>query len=500
MGFSYNMWLDTKIKDFFINDTLQKQIQNYIILLLFLSLSILAFITFVYFNFQYKNIYYDKLQQNTNVVVKNFKQLFLEYYPTYGEETYNWVIANKLQQRSDVFEIDITAYNTNGDMLATSNPEIYKNHLVSKKMNSEAYYALYHLRKSKFIGEEKIGKLSFLSLYIAIVIDGNTKLYLQFPHYNLDKYLQSEIVLFLIYLINIYVLFLILIAFAAVFLSKSITNSLAIIANHIQKVQLDKKNIQLEWNKNDEIGLLVKQYNRMLFELEKSAIALAKSEREGAWSEMAKQVAHEIKNPLTPMKLSIQHLQRALYNNDENLQELTLKISNRLIEQIDILSDIASAFSDFAKLPSSVVERIDFIPILTSIIELFRETNHVKIYFEKNLDDAFIMADKNQMNRVFTNLFKNAIQAIPSDREGVVNVDIQDAGDLYQISIKDNGNGIPKDKASRIFEPNFTTKSSGTGLGLAICKNIMESINGKIWFVSEENTYTIFYLEIPKDK
>jgi signal transduction histidine kinase len=124
----------------------------------------------------------------------------------------------------------------------------------------------------------------------------------------------------------------------------------------------------------------------------------------------------------------------------------------------------------------------------------------VKIYFEKNLDDAFIMADKNQMNRVFTNLFKNAIQAIPSDREGVVNVDIQDAGDLYQISIKDNGNGIPKDKASRIFEPNFTTKSSGTGLGLAICKNIMESINGKIWFVSEENTYTIFYLEIPKDK
>jgi signal transduction histidine kinase len=200
------------------------------------------------------------------------------------------------------------------------------------------------------------------------------------------------------------------------------------------------------------------------------------------------------------MKLSIQHLQRALYNNDENLQELTLKISNRLIEQIDILSDIASAFSDFAKLPSSVVERIDFIPILTSIIELFRETNHVKIYFEKNLDDAFIMADKNQMNRVFTNLFKNAIQAIPSDREGVVNVDIQDAGDLYQISIKDNGNGIPKDKASRIFEPNFTTKSSGTGLGLAICKNIMESINGKIWFVSEENTYTIFYLEIPKDK
>jgi two-component system nitrogen regulation sensor histidine kinase NtrY len=498
LGFSYNLWIDTKIKDFFINNTLQKQIQNYIILLLFLSLSLLAFITFVYFNFQYKNIYYDKLQQNTNVVVKNFKQLFIEYYPIYGEDTYAWVMLNKLQQRSDIFEIDINAYSTNGDMIATSNPEIYKNQLISKKINSDAYHALYHLKKSKFINDEEIGSLSFLSLYIAINIDGNTKLYLQFPHYNIDKYLQSEIVLFLISLINIYVFFLILIAFAAVFLSKSITNSLSILANHIENVQLDKKNELLKWNKEDEIGLLVQQYNKMLIQLEKSAVLLAKSEREGAWSEMAKQVAHEIKNPLTPMKLSIQHLQRALQNNDPDIYDLTNKISKRLIEQIDILTDIASAFSDFAKLPSTIIERIDILPILKSTIDLFKESENIEIICSIPIQNAFTNADKNQMNRVFTNLLKNAIQAIPESRKGLIEVEIIEKEDTYQISFKDNGDGIAKDKIDKIFEPNFTTKSSGTGLGLAICKNIIENISGKIWFISEEKNYTIFYLEIPK--
>lgn len=498
LGLSYNLWIDTKIKDFFNTDSFQKQIQNYIVLLLFLSLTLLAVITFVYFNLQYKNIYYERLQHNINVVVKNFKQLFVEYYPIYGEETYNWVITNKLQQRSDIFETDITAYNTNGDLISTSNPELYKNDLVSKKINSDAYFALHNLRKSKFINNEKIGELDYLSMYITIAIDGNIKLYLQFPHYNIDKYLRSEMILFLLSLVNIYVFFMFLVAFAAVFLSKSITNSLSIIASHIQNVQLNKKNIPLEWNKNDEIGLLVKQYNKMLEELEKSAAALAKSEREGAWSEMAKQVAHEIKNPLTPMKLSIQHLQRAIDNNDGEILELTRKITSRLIEQIDILTDIASAFSDFAKLPSSVVSKIDFIPILLSIIDLFRESDNIKINYLSKINAALVMADKNQLNRVFTNLLKNAIQAIPKSKNGQIDIDILNNENDFIISIKDNGDGIAKDKYERIFEPNFTTKSSGTGLGLAICKNIIDSIGGKIWFESKQNAYTIFYVQISK--
>lgn len=498
-GFSTDLWVDTKIKDFFVNNTLQKQIQNYTIILLLLSLGILALITFVYFNYQYRNIYKSKIEQNTNIVVKNFKQLFNEYYPIYGEETYVWVMQNRLQQRSDIFETDITAYNTNGDMIATSNPEIYENNLISKKINSDAYYALNTLRKSKFINEESIGKLHFMSLYLAITTDGNTKLYLQFPHYNIDKYLRSEIILFLISLINIYVFSLIVIAFAAVYLSKSATNSLSIISEHIKNVDLNKKNIPLEWNKTDEIGLLVKQYNNMLKELEQSALLLAKSEREGAWSEMAKQVAHEIKNPLTPMKLSIQHLQRALMDNSPDIKTLAEKISERLIEQIDVLSDIASAFSDFAKLPSTKNVQIDFMPILESVIDLFEETEHIHIGFNSNIaSPAIILADKNQLTRVFTNILKNAIQSIPKDKEGELEVTVQDKITSYLLSFKDNGEGIPKDKHEKIFEPNFTTKTSGTGLGLAICRNIIDNINGKIWLESVEGNYTIFYIEIPK--
>lgn len=498
LGFSYELWIDTKIKDFFVNNTLQKQIQNYTIVLMLFSLSILALITFIYFNSQYKTIYKNKIEQNTSVVVKSFKQSFNEDYPIYGEETYQWVMQNKLQQRSDIFETDITAYNTNGDMIATSNPEIYKNNLVSKKMDADAYFALHTEKKSKFINEEKIGKLHYLSLYLAITTDGDTKLYLQFPHYNIDKYLRSEIILFLISLINIYVFLLILIAFAAVFLSRSATNSLNVISEHIKNVNLNEKNIPLEWNKEDEIGALVKQYNNMLVELERSAALLAKSEREGAWSEMAKQVAHEIKNPLTPMKLSIQHLQRALSSNDPDIKDLTKKITERLIEQIDILTDIASAFSDFAKLPSTRISEIDFFPILSSVIDLFQETENININFSSNLTSTQILGDKNQLARVFTNIIKNAVQSIPENREGKIDINLVDTATTYIVSIKDNGEGIAEDKREKIFEPNFTTKSSGTGLGLAICRNIINNIRGKIWLDSKENEFTIFYIELPK--
>jgi signal transduction histidine kinase len=497
-GFSYDLWIDTKIKDFFVNDTLQKQIQNYTILLLLFSLSILALITFIYFNYQYKNIYKNKIEQNTNIVVKNFKQLFSEYYPVYGEETYQWVMLNRLQQRSDIFETDITAYNVNGDMIATSNPEIYKNSLISRKMDADAFFALNAQKKSKFINEETIGKLHYLSLYLAITSDGDTKLYLQFPHYNIDKYLRSEIILFLISLINIYVLFLVLIAFAAVFLSKSITNSLIIISEHIKNVDLNKKNRLLEWNKQDEIGVLVKQYNNMLQELERSAQLLAKSEREGAWSEMAKQVAHDIKNPLTPMKLKIQHLQRALMNDAPDIKELIKKTSEILIEQIDHLANIASDFSEFAKVSNAEMEEIDFMPVLQKEIDLFSETENITIHLDTNILEGKVFAAKSQLMRLFTNIIKNAIQAIPDNKAGIIDITVRDTATHYTIAFKDNGEGIPADRREKIFEPNFTTKSSGTGLGLAICKRIIDRLNGNIYLESKENEYTVFYVELPK--
>jgi nitrogen fixation/metabolism regulation signal transduction histidine kinase len=294
------------------------------------------------------------------------------------------------------------------------------------------------------------------------------------------------------------VLFLIAAALLAVFLSRSITNSLTLIADSIRSVQFGKTNSPIQWKNDDEIGWLVKQYNAMLAELEKSAGLLAKSEREGAWREMAKQVAHEIKNPLTPMKLSIQHLQRAIKDNSPDIKELTERISHRLIEQIDTLSNIATAFSDFAKMPQGELVKIEAAPILVSTVELFNELENLEIHIHHLVPDSFVKGDKEQLMRVFTNIIKNASQSIPEQQQGIIDIDMLESEEDYVISIKDNGIGIAEEKRSHIFEPNFTTKSSGTGLGLAISKNIVERMGGKIWFETEVGQYSIFYIRLPK--
>jgi signal transduction histidine kinase len=215
---------------------------------------------------------------------------------------------------------------------------------------------------------------------------------------------------------------------------------------------------------------------------------------------MAKQVAHEIKNPLTPMKLSIQHLQRALKDNIPDVKELTEKISQRLIEQIENLSNIATAFSDFAKMPQGNFIHLDIIPILSSTVELFQESEQIEIKFQYPENICLVNGDKEQLMRVFTNIIKNAIQAIPENQEGIIDILLEDNQTNFLISIKDNGVGIAEEKRNHIFEPNFTTKSSGSGLGLAISKNIIERMSGKIWFESTLNSFTTFYIEIPSVK
>lgn len=500
IGFSNKFWGEDSLRDFLKGNTLQKQIQNSMIALVLFSLAIIGLVTMVYFQYQY-NIYHNgKLLKKVNAVMKNVAQYYIDDYPIYGSNTFDKIIQQKIKVLSNIHALDINIYNTKGDLMLSSQSEIFKRNLVSTKMDAEAYYNLITLGKSKYVHDENIGKLTYLSAYQPFRSNGKVLGYFNFPYYGKQKSFQEDISYFLVALVNVYVLFLIAAALLAVFLSRSITNSLTLIADNIKDVQFGKNNKTIKWKNNDEIGLLVHQYNLMLAELEKSADLLAKSEREGAWREMAKQVAHEIKNPLTPMKLSIQHLQRALKDNSPDIMELTEKISQRLIEQIDNLSNIASAFSDFAKMPQATFQKIDIYPILFSTVDLFSETENIQININAFKEEMFINGDKEQLMRVFTNVIKNATQAIPENKLGNIDIALEETEKEYIISIKDNGVGIPQDKRAHIFEPNFTTKSSGTGLGLAICKNSIERMNGKIWFDSVVNEYTTFYIQLPKMK
>jgi nitrogen fixation/metabolism regulation signal transduction histidine kinase len=298
-------------------------------------------------------------------------------------------------------------------------------------------------------------------------------------------------------IVNVYVLLILLTIAMAAIISDQITRPLRIIQQMFSQIKIGRKSEEIVYKGHDEIAGLVDEYNRMVKELVKSVDMLARSERESAWREMAKQVAHEIKNPLTPMKLSVQHLQRTWNDNKENFAEYLERVTKTLIEQIDNLSFIASEFSNFAKMPKAINNEINIVEKIRSTITLFANTENVDFIFEHESEYIPVYADKEQLSRVFINLIKNAIQSIPDDRNGKIGIALIQSRNTVRISITDNGKGIPEDIENKLFTPSFTTKTSGMGLGLSIVKNIIESFDGNITFKTKVNHGTTFIIELP---
>jgi nitrogen fixation/metabolism regulation signal transduction histidine kinase len=283
------------------------------------------------------------------------------------------------------------------------------------------------------------------------------------------------------------------------YLTQYITKSLRKIGEKLKTIKINQKNEELQWEGKDEIGLLVSEYNKKVAELEESAKKLAQTERESAWREMAKQVAHEIKNPLTPMKLSVQQLERTWKDGGIDFDSRLERFAKTMTEQIDALTQIANEFSNFAKMPKTEITSVNIKDSILSVVDLFKKSQ-TEINFSINLEheNTFVLADKNEFIRVFNNLIKNAIQAIPKNQEGIINIDILSENKNWKISITDNGVGIPKNSKNNLFVPNFTTKTTGMGLGLAMVKNIIDGIGGQIWFESEENKGTTFFILLNK--
>ncbi len=310
---------------------------------------------------------------------------------------------------------------------------------------------------------------------------------------------KNELKLFLTTLIKIYIFLLFGASLIAYFLSNYITKSLRVISEKLKLVKINKVNDSIEWVGKDEIGAIVKEYNNMIIKLEESALKLAKSERESAWREMAKQVAHEIKNPLTPIRLSIQHLERSLDPNSPDFKSDLSRFSKKIIQQIDTLTSIANEFSRFAQMPKFELKKVDLTDIIFSTVELYKDLKTVKLKIETSTDNsAFIQGDKEQLTRVFNNLLNNAIQSIPDNIQGEIIIVIKSEKEKHIVAVTDNGKGMDESVKKKIFQPNFTTKSTGTGLGLAMVKQIIDSHKGDIYFNSTLGSGTSFFIEFPK--
>jgi len=468
--------------------------------LLFISLILIGAGT-VYFSIrQYKS-------RQTELLEEKIQSVYVELIHKLEFETdlHNWStdeyfnLNELLQKFSNVFYTDINLFDEDGQLLATSRPEIFNMGLTGNMMDALAYKEMGVLKRSEFIHSERIGGLKYLSAYVPFVNSENKILaYLNLPYFTRQDELTREVTNLVVAIINIVVLLSLLSFTIAVFMSNRITHPLRLLQENIARISLSEINEKINYKGRDEIGSLVEEYNQMVDQLKDSAELLAQSERESAWREMAKQIAHEIKNPLTPMKLGVQHLQRIWDDHDEKTEEQVDKITRTLIQQINNLSAIATEFSNFAKMPAAKNVRLDLVARLKDTVSLFEEYDKFKISLNTGeLDHVYIYADKEQLNRVLINLVKNAMQAFSEGNTGTIDVQLERRDANAIISVSDNGKGIPEDIRDRLFQPNFTTKSSGMGMGLAIVKNIVESAGGKIWYETELNKGTTFYVLLP---
>jgi signal transduction histidine kinase len=466
------------------------------IALVLIASVLMASISVIQFKNESKEYHQERLERKEIAINEHINYVLAN--TTYPLSTNNLdlIFKDKIHELSQIHGLEINIFGLDGKLLKSSKaafsvdtiaPPIPKYILKLVQSSIEKRYVdiknidgIKNRSSFSLIKDEKFKPLGILNI----------------PYVEDDSFYEKELQNFLIRLGQVYA-FMLLIAFGlAYFLSTYITKSLKTISDKLRDTSLDQKNekIVLEAN-SKEINLLIKAYNGMVDELEESALKLAQSEREEAWREMAKQVAHEIKNPLTPMRLTVQSFQRKFDTNDPELKQKLNDYSKTLIQQIDTMSSVASAFSNFASMPAQQNETLNVVNIVEMTLDIFNEDY---IVFESDEKSIISKMDRAQLIRIITNLVKNAIQSIPENQvEKSVLVSVKKQDNNVLILVKDNGIGIEPDNIDRIFEPKFTTKNSGMGLGLGIIKNIIENYKGTITFETKFGKGATFIVSLP---
>ncbi len=483
--------------------SIRNQIHGTVIFISLFSFIVIGIATYFFFISRSENSNRERLSR-TIIVMQSEVRNSLAELAIFDDVIKIWDVGfrEKLEKTiskiSEIHAVDINMYDLNGDLKVSSLPLPYDKGIISTKMDPIAYYHLNTLKEVQFFKEEKIGTLNFVSNYVPVIDEsGKEYAYLNIPYFTSQSKLKLEIANFLVTIINLNAFIFLIAGIVALFITNRITRSFSFISDKMKEVNLGKMNEMIDWKRNDEIGELVKEYNKMVGKLDESAMVLAKSEREGAWREMARQVAHEIKNPLTPMKLSLQYLQKAISNNSGNVKELTNSVAQTLVEQINHLNNIAGEFSQFANIGNPHNEIFDLHEVLHLVTQLYGVNDSVQLHYNPLPHPVLIHADRTHINRLFTNLMQNAIQSVPENKIAIITVTEEWRGNRILVMVKDNGEGISVELNSKIFTPNFTTKTSGTGLGLAMCKGIVEQIKGEIWFETVTGKGSIFFVELP---
>ena len=466
------------------------------IVLVLIASVLMASISIIQFKNEARQYHQERLEHKETAIKEHINYVLSN--TTYPLTTKNlsWIFKDKIHELAQIHNLEINIYDLNGNLLKSSKSS-FSIDSVSPPIPKFIIKLVQSSIGKRYVDIKNIDGVKNRSSYSQIKDEKFKPLgILNLPYVEDDGFYEEELQDFLMRLAQVYA-FMLLIAFGlAYFLSTYITQSLKTISDKLSDTSLNQKNEKIFFEANSkEINLLISAYNGMVDKLEESAIKLAQSEREEAWREMAKQVAHEIKNPLTPMRLTVQSFQRKFDVSNPNLKENLKDYSETLIQQIDTLSSVASAFSNFASMPAQQNETLNVVEVVELALDIFNEDY---IVFEKEEDEIISIMDRTQLIRIITNLVKNAIQAIPENqKDKLVFISIKRQNTDVLISVKDNGIGIETNHIDRIFEPKFTTKNKGMGLGLGIIKNIIENYKGTITFETELGKETTFTVSLP---
>ncbi len=458
------------------------------------SFFILSAVTFPFFSDQYERAHHSEMKDKSYVVQHRLQDI-LGFSKSLGKHQKS--LDEFVRMVSDYYQMNVELYDVEGRLFSTSktllaSKEFLNLNLMNPKMKFFGYQDFYVL--------EKIGRRNCYANYVAVYNNRNEcvgylKLTSILGYYNV----KTQLINIMVVIADIYLFVMVFSIIVIWLLNKRTAKPLSLLAQRFTEVSLTGENSAIDYHSKDELGDLVQQYNKMVAQLEESAKKLVQSERDFAWRDMARRIAHEVKNPLTPMKLCVQQCQRKKMNGSSDFDAYFDKTCNVLIEQIDTLAEIATSFSSFAKATQSNLERVDILKNLRQSVSLF-ENNEDGVHFtleDNGFESAYVMIDDKHSMQMFSNLFNNAIQAIPEETFGVVNVTFDKREGYAIISIEDNGCGISEEVQEKMFIPNFTTKTSGMGLGMAIVKSVLDAASAEITFDTEMNVGTTFYIKIP---
>lgn len=408
-------------------------------------------------------------------------------------------LMNTINRLSSNIQIHVNLYDPHGRLMRSSQPEIFERHLVGARMNWEAFRMMHLEERPQYIQTERIGSLTYYSMYAPLYnTHGDLVAYINIPYLSGQTDVTKDTSSIVAAIVNLYLLLLLGAVFVSFTFSNQITRPLAELEEKISRLDVTRQPEHIHYNSDDELGVLVNAYNKMADDLNESTKRLAQSEREQAWREMARQIAHEIKNPLTPMRLSIQHLIRLKQEGSPKWLEHFDKIVASLLEQIEILSNAASEFSNFSRFNTEDPVDVDLNALIREQMILFSTFENIRIHFESDVRHALVKVRRTQWVSVLVNLLSNAVQSVQEQTIGVISIQLKDEGETYLISVADNGPGVSPENHHKLFKPNFTTKSKGTGLGLAICRGIVEQYRGEIFYTSSEWGGACFNVRIPK--